>query len=192
MKRTSPWVFVAAAAVQIAAFGIAVWAMERWLTVEDDARDDEHREALAPAPPTVVRVVMPSAEPEPVRAAEPEPAAAPRFGPPPAQAPAPTSSRFVDPAGDGSTQILTGLAGDRPIVFGFAADGTIRFVDTDGGRYEGRSENARARMREIDGTRAFTVQIGVAGDGRLTAAFYGGAHADATIRLERAVDGSIA
>ena len=46
------------------------------------------------------------------------------------------------------------------------------------------AESARARMREIDGTRAFTVQIGVAADGRLQATFTGGPHDTETVALE--------
>ena len=68
----------------------------------------------------------------------------------------------------------------------------MRFVDADGGRYAGKVESARARMREVDGTRAFTVQIGVAADQRLQATFTGGAHDAETIALEPLVGWSVA
>jgi len=52
--------------------------------------------------------------------------------------------------------------------------------------------SGRARMREVDGTRAFTVQIGVAADQRLEATFTGGAHDAETIALEPLVGWSVA
>ena len=50
-------------------------------------------------------------------------------------------------------------AGDREIVFGIFSDGNIRCVDVDNGCYAGRAEGTRARMREVAGSRAFTVQL---------------------------------
>jgi hypothetical protein len=47
-------------------------------------------------------------------------------------------------------------------------------------------------MREVDGMRAFTVQIGVAADQRLQATFTGGAHDAETIALEPLVGWSVA
>ena len=47
-------------------------------------------------------------------------------------------------------------------------------------------------MREIDGMRAFTVQIGVAEDRRLLATFTGGPHDAESIPLEPAVGWSVA
>ena len=99
---------------------------------------------------------------------------------------------FIRGSAEPTTQVLQAELDGESVTFAFYPDGNMRFVDTDGGRYEGRSESARARMREVDGTRAFTVQIGVASDGRLTATFTGGLHDAATIRLERVVDGSVA
>lgn len=172
MKRTPPWVWVAAAAVQIAALGICVWAMERHLYVEDGTperlEEPPQREALAPPQP--------------------------RFGPAPAE-PRPVSSAavpaFIAEAADADTQVVAGRAGERPVVFGFYADGNVRTVDTDAARYAGKAESARARMREVGGTRAFTVQIGVAPDGRLQAVFTGGLHDGETIALDPLVGGTV-
>ena len=91
---------------------------------------------------------------------------------------------FITELADATTQIVRGAADDGTFAFGFYADGNIRFADVDGGRYAGMAESARARMREIDGMRAFTVQIGVATDGRLQATFTGGPHDGRTIALE--------
>ena len=65
-------------------------------------------------------------------------------------------------------------------------------MDADGGRYAGKADSARARMREVEGTRAFTVQIGVAADGRLQATFTGGLHDAETLGLEPLVGRSVA
>ena len=164
MKRTPPWVWVAAAAVQIAALGICVWAMERHLYVEDGT---------------------PERLPEPSR---------PRLGPldaAPAPPPAAGVPAFIAEAADAQTQVVAGRAGERPVVFGFYADGNVRTVDTDAAHYAGKAESARARMREVGGTRAFTVQIGVAPDGRLQAAFTGGLHDGETIALDPLVGGTV-
>jgi hypothetical protein len=113
----------------------------------------------------------------------------PLLGAPPARPAAPPAdpeaipSFITDPA-DATTQIVRGAANGGSLAFGFYPDGNIRLVDIDGGRYTGKAESARARMREIDGMRAFTVQIGVAADGRLQATFTGGTHDAETIALE--------
>jgi hypothetical protein len=194
MRRTPPWVFVAAAGIELAALLLCVWGMEHSrsaLAEETESR----REALPPAGP----------EPDPVR--EPEPARigqavaplppGPVFGPPPERPPqsspevAAAPAFVVEPA-DATTQIVGGRAGEGRLAFGLYTDGNMRFVDVDGGRYAGRAESARARMREVDGTRAFTVQIGVAADQRLQATFTGGAHDAETIALEPLVGWSVA
>ena len=77
-------------------------------------------------------------------------------------------------------------------MIGFYADGTIRFADVDGGRYAGKAESARARLREVDGMRAFTVQIGVGEDGGLQATFTGGIHDGETLALVPLVGWSVA
>ncbi len=126
-----------------------------------------------------------------VRAVESSPV--PRFGPPPERvADESAAPRFIMEAADATTQIVRGTAGEGSLAFGFYPDGNIRFVDVDGGRYAGKAESARARMREIDGTRAFTVQIGVGADQRLQATFMGGTHDGETIALEPLVGWSIA
>jgi hypothetical protein len=153
--------------------------------------------AFTPPPP------VPAAPPP-----EPEPPAGPLLGPPPSAAPAAadhaaaapalgapppapeTIPRFIAEAADATAQVVRGA--NDALVFGFYADGEIRFVDTDGGRYAGKAESARARMREVAGTRAFTVQIGVGSDGGLQATFTGGIHDAATLALLPLVAWSVA
>ncbi len=97
---------------------------------------------------------------------------------------------FIVDEGDEGTQILRGRVGEGSLVIGIASDGSIRCVDVDGGRYRGKSESARARLREVDGSRAFTVQIGVDAGGALHASFTGGGHDGETIPLAPLVEGS--
>jgi len=195
MRRTPPWVFVAAAGIELAVLLLCVWGMEQSRT----AVAEQPAEALPPAAPAFPQLELPrDPEPEPppvAHAAAPLPPG-PMFGPPPARPPeapdvAVVPAFVVEPA-DGTTQIVGGRAGEGRLAFGFYADGNMRFVDVDGGRYAGKVENARARMREVDGTRAFTVQIGVAADQRLQATFTGGAHDAETIALEPLVGWSVA
>jgi hypothetical protein len=165
MRRTPPWVFVAAAGIELAVMLLCVWGMEQ----------SRHVAAEAPARP------LPPG---------------PAFGPPPERPPeapdvAVVPAFVVEPA-DATSQIVGGRAGEGRLAFGFYADGNMRFVDVDCGRYAGKVEGARARMREVDGTRAFTVQIGVAADQRLQATFTGGAHDAETIALEPLVGWSVA
>jgi hypothetical protein len=146
-----------------------------------------------PPPPT------PPPAPPPVYAAQPArppaPTEGPRFGPPP---PRPASEangalpRFITEIADEAAQLVRGTIDGGSFAFGFYPDGNIRFVDVDGGRYLGQADSARARMREVDGTRSFTVQIGVAPDGRLQATFTGGAHDTITAPLEPVVGWSVA
>jgi len=263
MKRTPPWVFVAAAGLVLAALSLCVWAMESSVEAEEAAAEPPPppaepaasgvealappRDAAAPSPaPAPAREREPAAasapesepqreaapregapaqpetpqsqtptngaavaEPAVVRAARTErveaesarerPAPAvvrvhypspggPMFGVPPVRPRDLPETRplpaFVTELADAATQIVRGNAGDGTFAFGFYADGNIRFADVDGGRYTGMAESARARMREVDGTRAFTVQIGVAADGHLQATFTGGPHDGQTISLE--------
>jgi len=205
MRRTPPWVFVAAAGIELAVLLLCVWGMEQSRT----AVTEQPPEAL-PAPPDPPDPFpelelphdpdaepLPShAEPPPLaRAAEPPPR--PMFGPPPERPPeAPDVAAvpaFIVEAADGATtQIVGARAGEGRLACGFYADGNMRFVDVDGGRYAGKVESARARLREVDGTRAFTVQIGVGADQRLQATFTGGAHDAETIALEPLVGWSVA
>ena len=182
MRRTPPWVFVAAAGIELAVLLLCAWGMEQ----------GRYAGAHEPAP------LAPPPEPEQlpiVQAVAPLPPA-PMFGPPPARPPeatglAPVPPFVVEPA-DATTQIVGGRAGAGGFTFGFYGDGDMRFVDVDGGRYAGKVDSARARMREVDGTRAFTVQIGVAADKRLQATFTGGTHDGETIALEPLVGWSVA
>jgi hypothetical protein len=187
MKRTQPWVWIVAIGCPLAA--LVLWFALRGASVPARAR-----------PP------RPEAQPEPAAPAEPkaaEPPAVPLFGPPPHRPAAaagpvePTASAlepipgFIAEAADATAQIVRG-AGANPFVIGFYSDGTIRFVDPDGSRYAGKAESARARMREVGGTRAFTVQIGVGADGGLQATFTGGMHDTETLALVPLVGWSIA
>jgi hypothetical protein len=161
--------------------------------MEQSRYADAEAAPLGPAPEAEA---LPAAEPPPiVQRVAPLPPG-PMFGPPPVRPPetedvAPVPA-FIVEAADEATQIVGGRAGDGSFAFGFYADADMRFVDADGGRYAGKVENARARMREVDGTRAFTVQIGVAADKRLQATFTGGAHDAETIALEALVGWSVA
>jgi hypothetical protein len=170
----------------------------------------------APAPPPAAPASPPpAAEPVPRAAAPaPEPVpelvesprapiihsataanGGPRLGaPPPRRAPESNGAlpRFITEFADDTTQLARGAIDGGEFTFGFYPDGNIRFVDDDGGRYLGQAESARARMREVDGTRSFTVQIGVAVDGRLQATFTGGAHDTQTAPLEPVVGWSVA
>ena len=189
MRRTPPWVFVAAAGIELAVLLLCVWGMEqsRYAGAE-----------LGPAEPAPEPEALPAAEPEAlqiVQTVAPLPPG-PMFGPPPVRPPeaddlAPVPA-FVVEAADATTQIVGARSGDGRLAFGFYGDGNMRFVDTDGARYAGRVESARARMREVDGTRAFTVQIGVAADQRLQATFTGGIHDAETIALGPLVGWSVA
>jgi hypothetical protein len=158
---------------------------------------------VPPAPRAAPPAVPPPPAPPPpfTPARQPEPAAAPvgpqgpRLGaPPPRPALEPNGAlpRFIAEIADDATQLVRGTIDGGTFAFGFYPDGNIRFVDVDGGRYVGQAESARARMREVDGTRSFTVQIGVAADGRLQATFTGGAHDTATAPLEPFVGWSVA
>jgi hypothetical protein len=145
------------------------------------------RDPNSPARHVTIRAVTaPAPPPQVVRAAEPS---GPLLGPPPERPAAPPADpeaipRFITELADATTQLVRGTANGRRLAMGFYPDGDIRLVDVDGGRYAGKAESARARMREVDGMRAFTVQIGVAADGRLQASFTGGTHDLETIALE--------
>ena len=203
MKRTPPWVFVAAVGIQLAALCLCVWAMELVLRAPDE-EEAEVQPSRGPArPPDPAPAAKAAPEPEPEPAPTPlrtlaqiaDQAPAPRFGPPPEPERIGVTAavpRFIAENADAATQIVRGRAVGGPFAFGFYADGNIRFVDVDAGRYVGKAESARARMREIDGMRAFTVQIGVGVDNALQATFTGGTHDGETIALEALVGWSAA
>lgn len=181
MRRTPPWVFVAAAGIELAVLLLCAWGMEQNRFA--DAQEPEALPAAEPDPPPIELAVAPLPP-------------GPMFGPPPVRPPeaeglGPVPEFIVEPA-DATTQIVGGAAPGGRLAFGFYGDGNMRFVDVDGGRYAGRVDSARARMREVDGTRAFTVQIGVAADKRLQATFTGGGHDAETIALEPLVGWSVA
>jgi hypothetical protein len=214
MRRTSPWIYVAGVAVQLAALGLCVWAMEPWLGADAAAASAEPGGAplfdvAADVAESADNMTSAGSEPSPV-ASEPVPpppsprppmpppppavphaAPTPLFGPPPAPAEAQAEvPAFVAEGGDEGTQVLRGQVGEGSLVIAIAADGNVRCVDVDGGRYSGRSESARALLREVGGSRAFTVQLGVDGAGALRASFTGGPHDGETIALSPLVHGS--
>jgi hypothetical protein len=167
MKRTPAWVFVAAAMVQFAGLGLCVWAMERHVR---DADDGTTRPVLAPPAPDPLVNETASAAPLP-----PQPRQLAEVPP------------FLAQAVDASTMFLQGTSSGRSVLFACYPDGKMRFVDIDGSCYEGTSEGSRARMREVGGTRAFTVRIAALDARRHEATFTGGQHDDATIALEERV-----
>jgi hypothetical protein len=192
MRRTPPWVFVAAAGIELAALLLCIWGMQQSPT----ALAEQPSEALPPAFPELELPSDPEAAPLPnVHGVAPLPPG-PMFGPPPVRPPEAADAggipAFIVEAAETGTQIVGGRAGDGRLAFGFYADGNMRFVDADGARYAGKVDSARARLREVDGSRAFTVQIGVAADQRLQATFTGGAHDAETIALEPLVGWSVA
>lgn len=150
----------------------------------EDVRETPRPRAGLPDPkpyPAPRRVV--------IRSVQPLAAPAPLFGPPPDRPPELPSDpdavpRYIAETADAATQVVRGRTDEGQFAFGFYPDGNIRFVDVDGGRYAGKADSARARMREDGGSRAFTVQIGVAADGRLQATFTGGPHDARTFPLE--------
>ncbi len=207
MRRTPPWVFVAAAGIEIALLLLCAWGMEQSRTAVAEQTPDALPRPPEPEPfPELELPHEPGGEPLPIHAEPPQIAQAavpaspplrPMFGPPPERPPeapdvAAVPAFIVEAADDATTQIVGGRAGEGRLAFGFYADSNMRFVDVDGGRYAGKVENARSRLREIDGTRAITVQIGVAADQRLQATFTGGAHDAETIALEPLVGWSVA
>jgi hypothetical protein len=200
MKRTSVWVPLAAAGVQLAALALCAWAMQNGRQRKALAKQ-QPRQALAVAEPvaataavavTVVTAHVAAPEPAAPVAAERSPAAgAAAPAPAPAAAPpvmvvppSPVTTgprergipRFIINFADEDTQIVAADAGEGEIVFGIFSDGNIRCVDVDNGCYAGKAEGPRARMREVAGSRAFTVQMEPAADDRFEAIFVGGLH----------------
>ena len=99
---------------------------------------------------------------------------------------------FILEVAERTTQLARGFTRGAWIVVGLYPEGLIRFVDLDGGTYEGNSRSARAAMSEFGGSRSFALAIGVAGDGRLQASFSGGIHDGQTIVLETIAEKPVA
>ena len=184
MKRTSLWVPLAAAGVQLAALALCVWATQNARNSHVLAKP-RPREALVPAESAATVAVISgtaaATERSPVEARTVAPAAPamPPAAPATAEAGRPRERqipRFITNFADPTTQLMAADAGDREIVFGIFSDGNIRCVDVDNGCYAGRAEGTRARMREVAGSRAFTVQLEPADDERFEATFVGGLH----------------
>lgn len=171
MKRTPPLLALLAVAVQLAGLGLCVWVMS-WHAAKDD---DEDRESAPPPDPAPPAAATPAAA---------TPAVVPVPGPQLVAPPPGDMPLYILELAERTTQIVRGHAGGRWLTFGFYADGNIRMVDVDGGRYEGRAVSARAEMKEAGGTRSFQLQIGVGPDGRLQATFLGGSHDAETLLLE--------
>jgi hypothetical protein len=84
--------------------------------------------------------------------------------------------RFIRNFADETTVIVAADLGAAPLVFGLFDDGSNRCVDVDNGCYAGKAEGMRSRMREVAGSRAFTVQLEPNEDGSYAASFIGGLH----------------
>jgi hypothetical protein len=84
--------------------------------------------------------------------------------------------RFIRNFADETTIIVAADLGPAPLVFGLFDDGSNRCVDVDNGCYAGKAEGMRSRMREVAGSRAFTVQLEPNEDGTYAASFIGGLH----------------
>ena len=203
MKRAPTWLALSGVGVVLAALCLCDWIMGWWTKLPDDSAS---KPTPAPAPPVAASPppppVSPPAEHRPARdAGTPLPA----FTAPPAHVPPPVSTSapaFVAPPGaippfilevaERTTQLVRGYTRGAWIVFGFYPDGSIRFVDLDGGTYEGNASSARAAMSEVGGSRSFALAIGVAADGRLQASFSGGIHDGQTIVLETIAEKPVA
>jgi hypothetical protein len=208
MKRAPTWLALSGVGVVLAALCLCDWIMGWWTKLPDHSASEP---TPAPAQPTAAAAppppVSPPAERRPKHNAG---APLPAFTAPPTHVPAPpvfaNAPAFVAPPGaipafilevaERTTQLVRGFTRGAWIVFGFYPDGSIRFVDLDGGTYEGNSSSARAAMSEVGGTRSFAlaigVAIGVAGDGRLQASFSGGIHDGQTIVLETITEKPVA
>ncbi|HTW84672.1 MAG TPA: hypothetical protein VMD91_11435 [Candidatus Sulfotelmatobacter sp.] len=207
-RRIPPWVWILAACLPLAVLVLVVYAIGR-SGVPARARAPHVADETPPSPPPEASAgpEPPPPAPSPVPAPPPPPNV-PLFGPPPerpgtpepvAEESVPAASTaapdrvpgFIAEAADPTAQLARGTGADA-FVFGFYADGSIRFADVDGGCYAGKAESARARLREVGGTRAFTVQIGVGIDGGLQATFTGGLHEGETLALVPLVGWSVA
>jgi hypothetical protein len=134
----------------------------------------------SPAVPSPVAPVPPAAVPPSFAVQSPTAPAGPRFVAPPAS----DVPEYLLETAERTTQYNRAYSRAGWVMLGFYPDGSIRVVDTDGGRYEGRAENARATMRQQQGSRAFELVIGVSPEGRLQTAFHGGLHDGETLILE--------
>jgi hypothetical protein len=194
MKR-SRWVWLVLACFPLAALVVLLVVLGRRVPARSGVRPPP------PAPPPADLTPYPPIPPPPeppgpaplLEPASPQPPPGPLLGPPPLpRQPEPERiPHFIAEVADATAQIVRGT-GEVAFVIGFYADGTIRFADVDGGRYAGKAESARARMREVEGMRAFTVQIGVGEDGGLQATFTGGIHDGETLALVPLVGWSVA
>jgi hypothetical protein len=132
--------------------------------------------AVVEAPPLLAEPIF--AEPVVV---EPEPApVATAVAEAEIAEPAPTRAveipRFIRNLADDTTVVVAAERGGPPLVFGVFEDGSVRCVDVDNGCYAGKAEGSRSRMREVAGSRAFTVQLEPHEDGSYEASFIGGLH----------------
>jgi hypothetical protein len=104
----------------------------------------------------------------------------PRFVAPPAS----ELSTYLLEVAERTTQFNRAFTKAGWVTMAFYPDGAIRLADTDGGRYQGRSENALAAMKQQQGSRTFDLRIGVSPDGRMQTTFAGGLHDGETVVLE--------
>ncbi|GAC1408963.1 MAG: hypothetical protein NVSMB64_17640 [Candidatus Velthaea sp.] len=141
------------------------------------------REASAAQPPLRPRMTA-------IPLDRPDPAPAPNLVAPPP--PSGSTPAYILELAERTTQIVRGFADGGWLTFGFYADGNIRMVDGEGARFEGRAVSARADMKEAGGSRSFSLQIGVASDGRLQAVFAGGSYDGQTLVLEQIIERPVA
>ena len=183
MNRAPAWLALSGVGVVLTALCLCDWIMGWPVSVAAP------KPSQPPAPPSrpmptastpLPAFTAPPASPPPV-------AAGPAFVAPPGAIPP-----FILEVAERTTQLVRGFTRGAWIVFGFYPDGSIRFVDLDGGTYEGNASSARAAMSEVGGSRSFALAIGVATDGRLQASFSGGIHDGQTIVLETIAEKPVA
>ena len=178
MNRAPTWLPLSGIGVVLTALCLCDWIMGWKANLPDEP----------------VSAAVPEA-PQPIFEAPPAPAMPPRSvaaGVPAFVAPPGAIPPFILEVAERTTQLARGFTRGAWIVFGLYPDGLIRFVDLDGGTYEGNSSSARATMSEIGGSRSFALAIGVAADGRLQASFSGGIHDGQTIVLETVAENPVA
>jgi len=193
MKRAPAWLALSGVGVVLTALCLCDWIMGWWTKLPAEsvsvAKPKPSQPPGPPSPPMpAASTPLPVFTTPPAPVAPPSPVAAgPAFVAPPGAIPP-----FILEVAERTTQLVRGFTRGAWIVFGFYPDGSIRFVDLDGGTYEGNASSARAAMSEVGGSRSFALAIGVATDGRLQASFSGGIHDGQTIVLETIAEKPVA
>ena len=91
---------------------------------------------------------------------------------------------YLTELADPATRFASGRLGNRSLHAGFYANGIVRLVDSAGRCYQGTTENAVARMREVDGSSTFDLRISVDERKAIRGAFHGGPYDGLTISFE--------